>query len=218
MGSKSRHMPFYVAAASGAAVLLLAYWLAPQIAVTAAANAFFLIYLVLTGLNLPTLTADFLREHAEGADEPAWLIFAVTFGAVVVAIGSLFLLVNEGGAPAALDLTLSLASVGLGWLMIHTMAALHYAHRYWRPNEPSEGEGKGGGAPGGGLDFPGDADPGAYDFLYFSFVTGMTAQTSDIAITNTAMRKLNLLHAVVSFFFNTVLVAAAVNLAVSLGG
>jgi uncharacterized membrane protein len=44
----------------------------------------------------------------------------------------------------------------------------------------------------------------------------MTAQTSDIAITSTGMRKINLLHAIVSFFFNTVLVAAAVNAAVSL--
>jgi uncharacterized membrane protein len=44
----------------------------------------------------------------------------------------------------------------------------------------------------------------------------MTAQTSDVAVTKTRMRKLNLLHSVVSFFFNTVLVAAAVNVAVSL--
>ena len=68
-----------------------------------------------------------------------------------------------------------------------------------------------------GLDFPGTAEPGGYDFLYFAFVIGMTAQTSDIAITSTAMRKINLVHAVVSFFFNTVLVAAAVN-AVGLAG
>ena len=45
----------------------------------------------------------------------------------------------------------------------------------------------------------------------------MTAQTSDVAVTKTQIRKLNMLHAVVSFFFNTVLVAAAVNVAVSLG-
>ena len=70
----------------------------------------------------------------------------------------------------------------------------------------------------GGLDFPGKDEPGAHDFLYFAFVIGMTAQTSDVAITSTAMRKANLLHAVVSFFFNTVLVAAAVNVAVSLAG
>jgi len=49
-------------------------------------------------------------------------------------------------------------------------------------------------------------------------VIGMTAQTSDVGVTTTAMRKVTLLHSIVSFFFNTVLVAAAVNAAVSLAG
>lgn len=60
--------------------------------------------------------------------------------------------------------------------------------------------------------------PGGYDFLYFAFVVGMTAQTSDVAVTTTAMRRVTLLHSIVSFFFNTVLVAAAVNAAVQLAG
>ena len=89
------------------------------------------------------------------------------------------------------------------------MAAMHYAHAFWSTQSS-------GNTRGHGLDFPGTSEPGGYDFLYFSFVIGMTAQTSDVAITSTSMRKINLLHAVVSFFFNTVLVAAAVNGAVSL--
>jgi uncharacterized membrane protein len=72
------------------------------------------------------------------------------------------------------------------------------------------------GAEHGGLDFPGDDEPSGHDFLYYALVIGMTAQTADVNITRTSMRKLTLLHAVVSFFFNTVLVAAAVNVAVSL--
>ena len=130
----------------------------------------------------------------------------------MVAVGSLFILINKGGQP--LRLNLSLAAVALGWFSIHTMAALHYAHLYWRPEDAAEN----------GNDEPASAgwsspanEPGGYDFLYFSFVIGMTAQTSDVNVTNTAMRKLTLIHAVVSFFFNTVLVAAAVNVAVSLG-
>ena len=93
-------------------------------------------------------------------------------------------------------------------------AALHYAHLYWRPKAAADGK------PGrhGGLEFPGGTKPGAWDFLYFSFVIGMTAQTSDTAITTTGMRRFNLLHGIVSFFFNTVLVAVAVNVAVALAG
>lgn len=69
----------------------------------------------------------------------------------------------------------------------------------------------------GGLDFPGTPEPRGSDFVYFAFVIGMTAQTSDVQITTQRMRSINIVHAIVSFFFNTVLVAAAVNAAVALG-
>ena len=72
--------------------------------------------------------------------------------------------------------------------------------------------------PVGGLLFPGDKRPEGWDFLYFSAVIGMTAQTADTNISTTHMRCVVLVHSILSFFFNTVIVAAAVNLAVSLGG
>lgn len=205
-----RHVPFYVGA--GAAVLgfTVAAWLKPGFAVEIAAIAFFLCYLVLTAWRLPHLTAAHLEHYATDSDEPVAIIFAVTFVAVAVSVGSLFVVLNRATAGVG-DVALAFASVALGWLTIHTMAALHYAHLYWRPGSTETGPNA-----GKSLDFPGDAAPGAYDFLYFAFVIGMTAQTSDVAITSTAMRKVNLLHAIVSFFFNTVLVAAAVNAAVSL--
>ncbi|MCR6499537.1 DUF1345 domain-containing protein [Shinella sp. CPCC 101442] len=205
-----RHVPFY--AGIGAAVLLglPAFWFKPDFAIDIAAIAFFLSYLVLTAMRLPHLTASYLEHYATDADEPVVTIFAVTFLAVAVSTGSLFVVLNEPAA-SGVEFVLAFASVALGWLTIHTMAALHYAHLYWRPGSTEKSEDA-----GRGLDFPGKAPPGVYDFLYFAFVIGMTAQTSDVAITSTAMRKVNLLHAVVSFFFNTVLVAAAVNAAVSL--
>ena len=124
---------------------------------------------------------------------------------------SLFL-VLQSPRPDPLELALSLATVALGWFTIHTMTALHYAHLYWRPDDTAN-EGQ---AASAGSNFRAETEPGVYDFLYFAFVTGMTAQTSDVAITSTAMRKFNLLHGIVSFFFNTVLVAAAVNVVISL--
>ncbi|WP_421578576.1 DUF1345 domain-containing protein [Shinella sp. M31] len=205
-----RHVPFY--AGIGAALLLgiPALWLKPDFAIDIAAIAFFLSYLVLMAIRLPHLTATYLEHYATDSDEPVAIIFAVTFLAVAVATGSLFVVLNEASA-SGLEFVLAVASVALGWFTIHTMAALHYAHLYWRPGSTEESDDV-----GRSLDFPGRAPPGAYDFLYFAFVIGMTAQTSDVAITSTAMRKVNLLHAVTSFFFNTVLVAAAVNVAVSL--
>lgn len=214
---RTRHAPFAVAALGGILVLFSRHWLSWQLVTVAAANTFFFLYLALTGLKIPQLTPAYLKKHAAGADEPEWVILAVTFGTVVVAVGSLFTLINSHGGPDAVMLGFSLASVALGWLTVHTMAAMHYAHRYWRPDETAEGLETHLREPHGGLDFPGTKEPAGYDFLYFAFIIGMTAQTSDVAVTTTTMRKLNLLHAVLSFFFNTVLVAAAVNLVVSLG-
>ncbi|MCX8282407.1 DUF1345 domain-containing protein [Phyllobacterium sp. 0TCS1.6C] len=207
----SRHQPFFIGAIGGIAGFVVALWLAPRLSYLVAANLFFVLYLVLTSIRLPALTAEYLRRNAARSDVPVWLIFAVTLGAVIVAVGSLFALINSAQRPHPVDLALALASVPLGWLTIHMMAAIHYAHLYWQP-------GAGHGSPhAGGLGFPGGTEPGGIEFLYFSFVIGMTGQTSDTAITTTDMRKVNLVHSVVSFFFNTVLVAAAVNVAVSLG-
>jgi uncharacterized membrane protein len=225
MTALRRYAPFYSALACGLATLAIAWWFWPALAVQASANVFFVVYLTLEFMKFRKLTPEFLRKHAASTDEPAWVIVAVTFGAVVVAVGSLFILINKGGRPDPLELLLSLTSVALGWFSIHTMAALHYAHLYWRPGDrqremaADSGEQDRPGNPDdehGGLDFPGNDEPGGYDFLYYSLVIGMTAQTSDVNVTKTAMRKLTLIHAVVSFFFNTVLVAAAVNVAVSL--
>ncbi len=211
-----RHFPFYLAAIAGPVVGVAVAFVRPHIAVEAGANASFLIYLVMAAVKLPRLTAAFLKKHAARDDEPAPVILAVTFGAAVVAIASLFLLINAPETPSWPELGLSLASVALGWATIHTMAAFHYAHLYWQPEDD---EAKDADDPDlkRGLTFPDTPDPEGYDFLYFSVVIGMTAQTSDVEITDTRMRKISLLHSVVSYFFNTVLVAASVNLAVSLG-
>ncbi|QRM55588.1 DUF1345 domain-containing protein [Sinorhizobium sp. BG8] len=207
----ARHRPFYIAALISLVILPVAVYAKVQLAAQLTGIAFFLIYLLLIGRRLPQLSGSYLKNHATDSDAPAPIILIVTVGAFVLSLASLFIVLQEGEDVVQLDLVLSFASVILGWFTIHTMAAVHYAHVYWRPHG-----GKALSAQERGLDFPQTAAPGIYDFLYFAFVVGMTAQTSDVAVTTTEMRKLNLLHAIVSFFFNTVLVAAAVNAAVTL--
>lgn len=210
-----RHLPFLIAAISGLCGLALFSLIRWNGAVVGAACLFFLAYLILTVVRAPRLTAAYLKANAAADDEPAPVIFAITLGTIIVSLACLFSLMNRDAASRDLvEVLLSLATVALGWFTIHTMAALHYAHLYWRPEETADGK------PGrhGGLEFPGGTKPGVWDFLYFAFVIGMTAQTSDVAITTTAMRRFNLLHGIVSFFFNTVLVAVAVNVAVAMAG
>lgn len=210
-----RHMSFYIAATCGAAAFLLCRFLNYSLAPMIAANCFFIVYMLLTLSALPHLTAAYLKKHAASTDEPVWIIFLVTFAAVIAAVTSLFILINHEPAPDTLSLVTTLAAVPLGWFTIHMMTALHYAHEYWEPESATSTTA----TPKhhGGLEFPHTPEPSGSDFVYYSYVLGMTAQTSDTNVTTSAMRRVTLLHSIVSYFFNTVLVAAAVNVAVALG-
>ncbi len=204
-----RHMSFYLAAMGGATSFIIAWAFKTPLAPVIGANCFFGLYLVLTFGALPKLSASYLKKHAAQTDEPVWIIFLVTFAAVVIAVASLFILINQQPKADSFSLIMTLAAVPLGWATIHMLTAIHYAHVYWQKS--------GSGSHQGGFAFPGTDEPSGWDFAYYSFVIGMTAQTSDTNVTTTMMRKVTMLHSIVSFFFNTVLVAAAVNIAVSLG-
>jgi uncharacterized membrane protein len=203
------HKRFLVAAI----VAFAAWWplgrLALELRLTMTGDIFFLIYLVLI-LHLTMVTSqDRLRERAQTEDEGIILISILTVVAVGLSLFSILILLNKGDGPELDELLLALASVPLGWLTLHAVAAQHYANLYYSQQEAEDG-----GGDRKGLEFPGDTEPGIWDFLYFSFVIGMTAQTSDVQISAPAMRRPVLAHSITSFFFNTVLVAVAVNAAV----
>ncbi|MCK9552981.1 DUF1345 domain-containing protein [Aquamicrobium lusatiense] len=207
-----RHALFGVSALIGLAALITALFLQAELAYSIGANAFFAAYSALVLAEMPLLSADYLSRNARATDQPLAVIFIITFMVVGVAVGALFQIINgQGVGPAGL--VFALASIPLGWFTIHAMTALHYAHVYWSDDAGETTEKK----PAGGFEFPGTKHPQGWDFLYFSTVIGMTAQTSDTSVTTAHMRRIVLAHSIVSFFFNTVIVAAAVNLAVSLG-
>jgi uncharacterized membrane protein len=212
-----RHIAFYIAAAVGVAAFCVSLFFSAPLASTIGATVFFVAYIVLVLNDMPLLTADYLRRNARGTDLPVPIIFIVTLAVICVAVFGLFQLVNDSPDPHPLRLAFAMAAIPLGWFTIHLMAALHYAHLYWWPGDRGDGAKGRKSEPRGGLEFPGGAPPCGWDFLYFSTVIGMTAQTADTGIASAAMRRAVLLHGVVSFFFNTVIVAAAVNVAVSLG-
>jgi uncharacterized membrane protein len=139
---------------------------------------------------------------------------------VIVILGSLFAMLalftqlsvmkSEHGFDRSLSITLSLSTIFLSWMLMHLVFAVFYAHEF---------HGQRGGktdASGGGLKFPGENAPDYLDFVYFSFGVGTTAQTSDVAVTSRAMRHVVMVHGVLSFFFNTAVIALAVSLAAEL--
>jgi uncharacterized membrane protein len=207
----SRHWNFYLAVGAGIIASIVTLLLAPDLFPAAAASISSLTYLVLTARDMPKLTPDYLREHAGDEDAPPLVVFVLTLGLIVYVTIALFLAVNDK-SPNALRLSLGVASVILAWLMIHIMWGMHYAWEYYQaPDKGSSDQQQ------GGLEFPGEGDPDGTDFIYFSMVVAMTAQTSDTDVTSRPMRRIITGHSLFSYLFNTVMIAAAVNIVVQLG-
>ena len=174
-----------------------------------AGDLFFLLYLGQTVAFVRKTTAEDLRARAANPDEGLPLILFVTAATVAISLASVFLLIEGGGSAGALSLPLAVAAVPLGWLTIHAMVAFHYANLYYAPDRNGDA---------GGLEFPQTPEPGLWDFLYYAYVVGMTAQVSDVVVTREEQRRTTLVHGIFSFFYNTVILALAVNAAANLRG
>ncbi|MCR8956446.1 DUF1345 domain-containing protein [Variovorax sp. S2] len=165
------------------------------------------VFLVLTWWLADTFDAQRTRERAQSLDQPNLVILVsvlVAIGASVVAIAMLLQQVKLMSGPArAAHIALGLVALVGSWLMMHTIYAFHYAHRYYIDQRD--------GSPDGGLDFPGKDEPDYFDFLYYAYVVGMTSQVSDVQATSREMRRITLVHSVLAFAFNMLVLALSVN-------
>jgi uncharacterized membrane protein len=154
-----------------------------------------------------------LRQRASLSDTHLWILLGIVVVASAASFTALaFVLQKPGGAPTGSLVGRVLVAVGtlvLSWTMVHAMFAIRYAHYFY-------GDPDADGTPRGGLGFPGKGHPDFWDFMYYAFVVGMTCQVSDVQVKTTVMRRAVLGHGVVSFFFNTVFIAMAVNAAVAM--
>jgi uncharacterized membrane protein len=168
-------------------------------------DIFIAVYLLLVYIMMFRCRLAHIRRNAVLQDDGRFLILLVT---ALGAFASIAAIVFElgGSHRSVADLTLATLTIVLSWAAVHTTFALHYAHDYYRGAKP------------GGLQFPsGDQQEHAdyWDFVYFSFVIGMTAQVSDVGITDKTIRRTATVHGIISFVFNTALVALMVNIAAS---
>lgn len=194
----------FVALACGIAVYaLLPKTLPPVTRFLMAWDVFAALYLVLVYAFVLRSGIGHIRQQAALQDDGRFLILIVT---AIGAFASIAAIVFELGQPdrGGFGVTLAVATIALSWTVVHTTFALHYAHDYYSQRR------------GGGLAFPGDDRPDYWDFVYFSFVIGMTAQVSDVGITSKAIRRTATAHGIVSFVFNTALLALTINIAASL--
>jgi uncharacterized membrane protein len=153
-------------------------------------------------------TPHSMHRRAAIEDPARWLFLGLMAGAAWFSMFALLGLLHDGrDASGHVSLPLALlagATIFLSWIFAHVTFAVHYVHDYYADLAAARPK---------GLLFPGHpSDPDYWDFLYFSFVVGMTCQVSDVQVATRFWRRLVLAHGIVSFLFNTVVLALCINL------
>lgn len=151
-----------------------------------------------------------VRKVASIQDSSRTFIFIFILLAAIASLCAVILLLQSSKTLRSANLTnhiiLSLGSVVCAWCLVHTLFTFRYAHLFY--NDTSEA----GNLAGEGLEFPNEKTPDYLDFAYFSFVLGMTFQVSDVEISSRKIRRLALLHSLISFIFNTAILALSINI------
>jgi uncharacterized membrane protein len=153
-----------------------------------------------------------MAADAEVQEEGEWTVFAITVVAIAAsfaAIAGQYAAVKNLTSGRGPHIALVAATLLLSWLMAQIVFALRYAHEYYaHDNDEVKVD--------GGLEFPGGEPPDYWDFVYFSLVLGMTFQVSDVQISSRKLRRLAAAHGLLSFVFNTGILALSVNIGASL--
>lgn len=202
---------FLGALAGISALLLLPHIFKPAVRYALAWDIGGLVYIVLALHLMSRFSADKLKARAARADDGGAVILILILVAILASFAAMVGLAGEvKDAPKAekmLYLGLAGATLFVSWLVTQLVFTIHYAHQHYRNAVDNQGP---------SLIFPNDDKPDYWDFFYFATSIGATSQTSDVSIRTKGMRRLVTLHAVVSFFFNTMVLAITINIAAGL--
>jgi uncharacterized membrane protein len=170
-------------------------------------------YLILAFRNMSRCQSDRIRSRAALQDDSGFVILALILLAIFASFAAIFGLVTEAKeatrSAKLVYVGLAAATILVSWAVMQVVFTLHYAHEHYAPQDRARDEKS-------GLEFPHDPNPDYWDFFYFATSIGATSQTSDVAIRSKGLRRLVTLHAIVSFFFNTMVLAMTINLAASM--
>lgn len=171
-----------------------------------------MVFLLASAQQFVTKAPAAMPAAAEAQQEGEWTIFWMTLAVVIVsfvAVSGEFAAIKGAGDRKGWEITLVALTLFLSWLVTHVTFAYRYAHEFYARDN-------GGPDVDRGLIFPEENEPDYLDFMYFSLVLGMTFQVSDVQITSRKFRRVAALHGLMSFLFNTVIVAFTVNIAAGL--
>jgi len=196
---------FILAALVGLALRTQALWMVSL----ATYDAFAFVILGLIWVTVTLTPLEQIRAVAQRQDVGRTVIFIFVIIVACAALFAVAFLIRSGKPEErhlfSIHLLFALATIVLSWLLMHAVFGLRYAHRFYGDNATNAEK------HAGGLNFPEDVLPDYRDFAYFSFVIGMTCQVSDVDVTSREMRRLVLLHGILSFGFNTVVLALTIN-------
>ena len=160
-----------------------------------------------------------IRRRAQLTDDGKYAFLGLSIlaasASVAAIVFELATVKDLTGLNKAVHVGLVAITIITSWFFVHLTFTLHYAHEYFADElatpDPTDVR--------GGLIFPGNkGEPSYTDFLYFSYIIGVASQTADVATSSRTMRTLALVHGIVSFFFNTTILALTINIAASLLG
>lgn len=209
--------PRLFAAGAAAIVLyfLLSGWAGAATRLLLAFDGGAVVFLASVWVMMATATPDGMRRRAKLEDEGRYTVLILSVAtAIAILLTIVFELHGLKDLPPRLAgsrVALAVGTILLSWFFMNTMFALHYAHGYYGDADPTSGY-----KPTGGLAFPGRREPDYWDFLYFSFVVGMTFQVSDVQIEDHSLRRGVLAHGVLAFFFNVIVMALTINIVAGL--
>jgi uncharacterized membrane protein len=170
------------------------------------------LYLILAFIMMLRSNPRQLRRRAFMQYDTRWVILGLVAGS---AVATLFAIGQVLGNLREMPIETVYWHVGLSgftlissWMLVNVIFAQAYAYEYFGPRQRKDGP--------TALAFPDDEQPDYWDFMYFSMCIGMTCQVSDVAIRSRVLRRVATVHAMLSFFYNTVILALTVNIAASL--
>lgn len=174
-------------------------------------NIFSLSMIVMNWITFNITDSREIRSQVQVQDPKRAIVFILILIATIASVLAVVMMIiakNVENSPIGWRIPLAIAGMVLSWALIHTLFALRYAHIYYGNDVDNPTN------HAGGLNFPGGKRPEYLDFAYFSFVLGMTFQVSDVEITSRSLRTLALFHSMISFAYNTVMIALVINLTV----
>ncbi len=161
-----------------------------------------LLYIALAATMMRDGAPDEIRRRAALYDEPRLSFVVLTVLAVAASFAAIFVEFSAAKtAPQPLiPIALGAFTLLVSWVLTHLMFTMHYAHLHY-----------GTGLAAGGIVRPEKGNPNYTDLLYFSFLIGCATETSDFVSVNSAMRRFMIVHSVVAYLFNVVIIALTIS-------